>query len=111
MVTTTFLKTFKNDFILCTFAGKSWCPDCVTALPIVEATLSSKATELNEPVNYLYVGVGDRAFWKDPNCIFRTNALTKLKCVPTLFKWDAPGNRLEEEKCAKEDFITMLFED
>ena len=88
--------------------GKSWCPDCVTAQPVVEATLEK---ELKEPANYLYVGVGDRTFWKDPNCIFRTNALTKLKSVPTLFKWGAAGNRLEEEKCAKPDFITMLFDE
>merc|ERR1712156_168928 len=88
--------------------GKSWCPDCVTAQPVVEATLEK---ELKEPANYFYVGVGDRTFWKDPNCIFRTNALTKLKSVPTLFKWGAAGNRLEEEKCAKPDFITMLFDE
>merc|ERR1712173_324117 len=74
------------------FKRKSWCPDCVTAQPIVEATLEK---ELKEPANYLYVGVGDRSFWKDPSCIFRTDALTKLKSVPTLFKWDEPGNRLE----------------
>ena len=80
----------------------------MTAQPIVEATLEK---ELKEPANYLYVGVGDRGFWKDPNCIFRTNALTKLKSVPTLFKWGASGNRLEEGKCADPNFITMLFED
>ena len=90
------------------FPGKSWCPDCVTGQPVVEATLEKEVTE---PANYLYVGVGGRDFWKDPNCIFRTNALTKLKSVPTLFKWGAAENRLEEEKCAKPDFVTMLIED
>ena len=94
--------------ILLFFPGKSWCPDCVTGQPVVEATLEKEVTE---PANYLYVGVGGRDFWKDPNCIFRTNALTKLKSVPTLFKWGAAENRLEEEKCAKPDFVTMLIED
>ncbi len=88
--------------------GKSWCPDCVTAQPIVESTLEK---EIQTPTNYLYVGVGERAFWKDANCIFRTSPLTKLKSVPTLFKWGAAENRLEEEKCAKPDFVTMLLEE
>jgi hypothetical protein len=61
--------------------------------------------------NYLYVGVGDRTFWKDPNCIFRADPSTKLKSVPTLFKWGASQERLEEEKCANPDMISMLFED
>ena len=90
------------------FSGKSWCPDCVTAEPVIESTLQKEA---KEPTNYLYVGVGGRDFWKDPNCIFRTDPMTKLKSVPTLFKWGNPQNRLEEEKCAKPDFVAMLFDD
>ena len=66
---------------------------------------------LKNPSNYLYVGVGDRTFWKDPNCIFRTSHLTKLQFIPTLFKWGAEENRLEEENCAKSDFITILLEE
>ena len=30
-----------------------------------------------EDSHYLYVGVGDRATWKDPNCIFRTHKDTQ----------------------------------
>ena len=101
-----FLLIFFNIDIF--FAGKSWCPDCVVAQPVVESTLEK---EVKTPTNYLYVGVGGRDFWKDPKCIFRTDSLTKLKSVSTLFKWGSPENRLEEEKCAQPNFITMLFED
>ena len=66
---------------------------------------------LKNPSNYLYVGVGDRTFWKDPDCIFRTSHLTKLQFIPTLFKWGADENRLEEENCAKSDLITILLEE
>lgn len=87
-------------------SGKSWCPDCVVAQPVVDAALS-KAPEDSV---YIYVGVGGRDFWKDPNCIFRTDSRTKLKSVPTLMKYGTP-QRLEEEQCAKADMVEMLFED
>ena len=50
-----------------TAAGESWCPDCVTAEPVVTACLASAESGSY----FLYVGVGDRATWKDPQCIFR----------------------------------------
>ena len=90
------------------FLGNSWCPDCVTAQPVVESTIEK---EVKQPTNYLYVGVGDRTFWKDQGNIFRKSGLTKLKSVPTFFKWTAPGNRLEEEKCTNPDLIQMIIEE
>merc|ERR1711993_109390 len=50
--------------------GVSWCPDCVVAEPIIESTLEKEA--------------------KEP--------MTKLKSVPTVFKWGSAENRIEEEK-------------
>ena len=67
--------------------------------------------EVKQPTNYLYVGVGDRTFWKDQGNIFRKSGLTNLKSVPTFFKWTAPGNRLEEEKCTNPDLIQMIIEE
>ena len=90
------------------FSGTSWCPDCVVGQPVVESTLEKEA---KSPTNYLYVGVGQPGFWKDQSNIFRTDSSTKLKSVPTLFKWGSPENRLEEEKCAKPDLVSMLLED
>ncbi|KAK8727389.1 hypothetical protein OTU49_017479 [Cherax quadricarinatus] len=86
--------------------GKSWCPDCVVAEPVVKGALEKAP----EDAVFVYVGVGSRDFWKDKNCVFRTDARTKLKCVPTLMKYGGP-QRLEEEQCANVDLVHMLFED
>ena len=86
--------------------GKSWCPDCVVAQPIVEKSFSESETTENSTL--LYVGVGPRpgffkasiahnskeisrtlfepSGWKDPSCVFRVKE-PKLKSVPTLIKW------------------------
>ncbi|XP_069673608.1 thioredoxin domain-containing protein 17 [Periplaneta americana] len=85
--------------------GKSWCPDCVVAVPVLE-----KALETAEDIHFVYVGVGDRAYWKDPNCPFRTDKRLRLKCVPTLIKWGQP-DKLEDEECSKADLVSMLFEE
>ncbi|ROT84198.1 hypothetical protein C7M84_022620 [Penaeus vannamei] len=59
-------------------------PDCVTAEPVVKGAVDKAAPE---DAVFIYVGVGGRDFWKDPNCVFRTDARTKLKSVPTLMKY------------------------
>ena len=86
--------------------------------------------ELPDDTHYLYVGVGDRAFWKDQSCIFRTSPKTQLKrwviieledewshvalcnvfSVPTLIKWGTKL-RLEEGQLMKEDMVKMMLED
>lgn len=86
--------------------GKSWCPDCVTAEPVVKGALDKAPDD----AVFIYVGVGARNFWKDPKCVFRTDSRTKLKSVPTLMKYGSP-QRLEEEQCAQTDIVEMLFED
>lgn len=86
--------------------GKSWCPDCVVAEPVVKGALEKAPDD----AVFIYVGVGGRDFWKDKNNVFRTDSRTKLKCVPTLMKFGGP-QRLEEEQCAKADVVEMLFED
>ncbi len=62
-----------------------------------------------DDVVYLYVGVGDRPFWKDPKCIFRTDSRTKLKGVPTLMKWGTP--KRIDDGCDKKDMVEMVLED
>lgn len=59
---------------------------------------------------FLYVGVGGRDFWKDPDCVFRKDSSTQLKSVPTLIKWGTK-ERLEEDQCAKEDLVKLMFEE
>ncbi|XP_041377040.1 thioredoxin domain-containing protein 17-like [Gigantopelta aegis] len=86
--------------------GKSWCPDCVVAEPVVERNLK----HVPDDAVLIHCSVGDRPYWKDQNNAFRTDPKLKLKSVPTLMKVGTP-QRLEEEQCTKDDLIQMLFED
>uniref|UniRef100_A0A8C3R599 Thioredoxin domain-containing protein 17 n=1 Tax=Cyanoderma ruficeps TaxID=181631 RepID=A0A8C3R599_9PASS len=82
--------------------GKSWCPDCVTAEPIVRKELHN----LPDESVFIYCLVGDKAYWKDPNNEFRKNL--KLTGVPTLLKYGTP-QKLVEEECFKAELVRMLF--
>ncbi|KAA0184142.1 hypothetical protein HAZT_HAZT008045 [Hyalella azteca] len=86
--------------------GQSWCPDCVVAQPVVDKAVS----QASEDFIYVYCSVGGRDFWKDKNCVFRTDPSLKLKSVPTLIKVGTP-QRLEEAQCANPKLVEMLFED
>ncbi|XP_072943605.1 thioredoxin domain-containing protein 17-like [Epargyreus clarus] len=86
--------------------GNSWCPDCVEAEPIVKAFLS----ELQKEAIFVYVDVGDREYWKDKACPFRTDSRTRLMVIPTIIKWKGV-QRLEGSQCNKVDLLRMLFED
>lgn len=86
--------------------GNSWCPDCVEAEPFIEEGLKAAP----ENAHFVVVEVGDRAFWKDPSCLFRTNLTTKLKVLPTLARWGTQ-KRLEGFECTKLDLIEMLLTD
>lgn len=87
--------------------GKSWCPDCVVAYPVIQAALEKTAPA---NANFLYVSVGPRDFWKDKNNVFRQDPRTKLRSVPTLIKYGS-AQRLEEGNCARAAMVEMLFED
>ncbi|OWF41141.1 thioredoxin domain-containing protein 17-like [Mizuhopecten yessoensis] len=86
--------------------GKNWCPDCVTADPVVSSNVKHAA----EDAVFIHCGVGNRDYWKDQKNDFRTNPKLKLKCVPTLMIVGKP-NRLEEGQCANGELVKMLFED
>ncbi|XP_068629942.1 thioredoxin domain-containing protein 17-like [Battus philenor] len=86
--------------------GRSWCPDCVEAEPVVKAYLD----ELKNDVIFAYVDVGDRNYWKDKACPFRTDTRTKLMVIPTIIKWKGV-QRLEGSQCTKRELLQMLFEE
>ncbi|KAG7208873.1 hypothetical protein KM043_015057 [Ampulex compressa] len=86
--------------------GKSWCPDCVEAEPFIEDGFKSAPN----PSHLVVVEVGDRPFWKDQNCPFRTNSTTRLRVLPTLARWGTQ-KRLEGDQCLKVDLIEMLLTD
>ena len=77
-------------------SGKSWCPDCVKAEPVVEDVMKSSASQ---DTHFLHVSVGNRSEWRDPNCSFRSDSRLKLTCIPTLIQWGT-SHRLLEEDCA-----------
>ncbi|XP_061576378.1 thioredoxin domain-containing protein 17 [Cololabis saira] len=83
-------------------AGKSWCPDCVKAEPVVRGEL----THISDESVFIYCQVGERAYWKDPNNDFKKTL--KLTGVPTLLKYNTP-QKLVEEQCLKADLVRMMF--
>ncbi|KAI4462254.1 42-9-9 protein-related [Holotrichia oblita] len=86
--------------------GQSWCPTCVQAKPVIEEALNQAEPDSQ----FVYVEVGDRAYWKDPNCPFRTDKRTSLLVLPTLLRWGQP-QRLQGDQCKNPDLVEMLFQD
>ncbi|XP_062613828.1 thioredoxin domain-containing protein 17-like [Saccostrea cucullata] len=86
--------------------GNSWCPDCVTADPVVKRNLK----HAGDDAVFIHCGVGDRTFWKDQSNAFRKEPGLELRSVPTLLRV-GQKQRLEEGQCAKDDLVQMLFSD
>ena len=78
----------------------------MTAEPVIEKCFK----EQPEDVTLLYVGVGQRDFWKKQDNPFRTHEKLRLKGVPTLLKWGSPKKLIEAE-CTNADLVQMLLED
>eukprot|EP00096_Caligus_rogercresseyi_P003037 TRINITY_DN1555_c0_g1_i1.p1 TRINITY_DN1555_c0_g1~~TRINITY_DN1555_c0_g1_i1.p1 ORF type:complete len:123 (-),score=33.00 TRINITY_DN1555_c0_g1_i1:349-717(-) len=85
--------------------GKSWCPDCVVAEPIIDSVFKDRPE-----IHFLTVLVGPREFWKDPACPFRTNPQTRLKSVPTLMKWNSPC-KLDGNDIQDSNLLAMMLEE
>ncbi|KAB5550189.1 hypothetical protein PHYPO_G00050960 [Pangasianodon hypophthalmus] len=82
--------------------GKSWCPDCVKAEPVVRGEMA----HLPEGSVFIYCQVGDRPYWKDPNNDFKKTL--KLTGVPTLLRYGTP-QKLVEEQCFNANLVRMMF--
>uniref|UniRef100_A0A8C0PSJ2 Thioredoxin domain-containing protein 17 n=1 Tax=Canis lupus familiaris TaxID=9615 RepID=A0A8C0PSJ2_CANLF len=82
--------------------GRSWCPDCVQAEPVVREGLK----HISEGCVFIYCQVGERPYWKDPNNDFRKNL--KVTAVPTLLKYGTP-QKLVESECLQANLVEMLF--
>lgn len=89
--------------------GKSWCPDCRRADPIIMATFG----EATRPVTLVRVAVGDRATWRSPGNPYRAPPLG-VSSVPTLGRWDAgsgglaPG-ALGDSEADRPDLVRALI--
>ncbi|KAI8434561.1 hypothetical protein MSG28_003107 [Choristoneura fumiferana] len=82
----------------------SWCPDCVVAEPVVRACLN----DVKKDLIFVHVDCGPRDFYRDPQCVFRTDGRSKIRRIPTLLRWKGP--RLEEAECIDRDKLAKLFE-
>ncbi|XP_048836232.1 thioredoxin domain-containing protein 17 [Brienomyrus brachyistius] len=82
--------------------GKSWCPDCVKAEPVVRRELR----HLPEGSVFIYCQVGDRPYWKDSSNEFKKTL--KLSAVPTLLRYGTP-QKLVEDECFRSDLVRMMF--
>ncbi|XP_074046608.1 thioredoxin domain-containing protein 17 [Macrotis lagotis] len=82
--------------------GRSWCPDCVQAEPVVLEALK----HIPEKAVFIYCQVGDRPYWKDPNNDFKKQL--NVTAVPTLLKYGTP-QKLVESECQNANLVEMLF--
>ncbi|XP_045143681.1 thioredoxin domain-containing protein 17-like [Echinops telfairi] len=82
--------------------GKSWCPDCELAEPVVLEGLK----HTGEGCVFIYCQVGERPYWKDPNNDFRKEL--KVTAVPTLLKYGKP-QKLVESECLQASLVEMIF--
>lgn len=85
--------------------GKSWCPDCVEAEPVVQKCLPNMPSSSV----FLYCSVGNRDYWKNKDNEFRVNL--KLTGVPTFLNWSNKKHKLVENQLFDESLINMMFED
>ncbi|KAG0041420.1 Thioredoxin domain-containing protein 17 [Gryganskiella cystojenkinii] len=72
--------------------GKSWCPDCVTAGPIVQKHFSGL-----EDAVFIDAPVGDRPTWKNPEHPLRHDKIIKISAVPTLVRWSTKSQLVEND--------------
>ena len=87
--------------------GKSWCPDCVVADPVIDEILNS----LEDGCMLLYCSV-DREPYRTPVYPYRTHPIIQLKCVPTLIKYQNGKviARLNDSQCQEKGFVQDLVD-
>ena len=106
------VKTANPDLVLFTGAknpetGVSWCPDCVSADPVIEKYIEN---EKYKGVKLVKCHIG-RPEWKSAENVFKLDPSLKLTSVPTLLIWEDNKKRLVEGQLLKTDMIDMLLED
>lgn len=100
-------------FILFTGAkqnnGISWCPDCVAAEPIIEASLA----KLSRPIVFLECPVLREEYRGNSEYTYRTHPTFKLACVPTLIRMSSDYSkvtaRLDDSQSQQEDLVEELI--
>ena len=88
--------------------GESWCPDCVTADPV----LRRSCRELRPELTLHECPVGLRADWKQrPDHPYRLHPALRLARIPTLIWFEAgcERGRLVEADCAKPERVAAFL--
>lgn len=88
--------------------GTSWCPDCVTADPVLRAACATQRPDLvlNE------CPVGQRSEWKNrPEHPYRLDPDFRVARIPTLLLIEdgCEAGRLVEGDCAKPGLVTAFL--
>lgn len=90
--------------------GESWCPDCVTADPV----LRSACARLRPDLTLHECPVGPRSAWKDqPDHPYRRHGELHLERIPTLVFYAAglERGRLVEADCAQAARVAAFLGD
>jgi len=93
--------------------SKSWCPDCVTALPLIEGELKTA----DRPYHMLKLPVKKEGYSGNPDHKYRTHPKLAIDGVPTLHLWqgDKPvfalslGDSASKELTNIKAFLKMAF--
>lgn len=87
--------------------NQSWCSDCTRAMPIIHEAMAKYA---DPKIHFVYVHVGDKPFWKNVNCPFKTDLRLRLTVIPTIMKWNS-CKKLVGLQCEKLELLELLFQD
>uniref|UniRef100_A0A183CAC3 Thioredoxin domain-containing protein 17 n=1 Tax=Globodera pallida TaxID=36090 RepID=A0A183CAC3_GLOPA len=71
--------------------GRSWCPSCVRAEPVIEQALDdlAKVDTDQQQLHIVFItcDIGNREVWKSPSNSIKADATLDVKSVPSLIKY------------------------
>ncbi len=87
--------------------GKSWCPDCVRAKPLID----SKLSQLTESTALVIANVDRDAYRGNPSYPYRTDPRFEIQCVPTFIRWQdgKKVHALNDLQCQNEDLVDDML--
>lgn len=87
--------------------GKSWCPDCVRAKPLIDSALAKQT----ESTVLLLANVEKSSYRGNAEYPYRVDPRFELRCVPTLIRWQngEKVHSLNDLQCQNEDLIEDMF--
>lgn len=95
----------ENKKVICLFTGPDWCPDCVTAEPIIMNCLE----ETTDEVIFVECLVERGDYKGNAEYFYRTHPKIKLTCIPTLMDWSNPRLKLDDKQCADQELVRELM--